>query len=393
VQVAYTAAQQQLRHEFRGYLARLMTPAVRAATRDRESGPAYREVIRSMGRDGWLTPGWPQEYGGRGLDPLAQKIVLEELWLAQAPFPFVTVNTIGPALIRRGTAAQKQALLPRIASGELNFAVGYTEPTAGTDLAALKTAAVQDGDGWVINGQKIFTSGAEGADYIWLAARTNPAAAAHRGITIFMLDTRLPGFSLSPIYTVGGVRTNITYYANVRVPAEMVVGEINGGWQLITEQLNHERVGLAALAYGAQGCFDETLAWARGTPAAGVARVIDQPWAQLALAQCYVLLQAYAVLGNRVAWQVAQGETRADLASACKVFSTESYVEVLRLLLEVTGSAGLLQEGSPGALLQGRLESEYRRCQINTFGGGATEVLRDMVAQMALNLPRAAAGR
>ena len=393
MQVAYTPAQQQLRHEFRGYLAQLMTPAVRAATRDRESGPAYREVIRRMGRDGWLTPGWPQEYGGRGLDPLAQKIVLEELWLAQAPFPFVTVNTIGPALIRRGTAAQKQALLPRIASGELNFAVGYTEPTAGTDLAALKTAAVQEGDGWVINGQKIFTSGAEGADYIWLAARTNPAAAAHRGITIFMLDTRLPGFSVSPIYTVGGIRTNITYYANVRVPAEMVVGEINGGWQLITEQLNHERVGLAALAYGAQGCFDETLAWARSTPAAGVARVIDQPWAQLALAHCYVLLQAYAVLGNRVAWQVAQGETRADLASACKVFSTESYVEVLRLLLEVTGSAGLLQEGSPGALLQGRLESEYRRCQINTFGGGATEVLRDMVAQMALNLPRAAAGR
>ncbi len=393
MQVAYSPAQQQLRHEFRGYLARLMTPAVRAATRDRESGPAYREVIRRMGRDGWLTPGWPHEYGGRGLDPLAQKIVLEELWLAQAPFPFVTVNTIGPALIRRGTAAQKQALLPRIASGELNFAVGYTEPTAGTDLAALKTAAVQDGDEWVINGQKIFTSGAEGADYIWLAARTNPAAAAHRGITIFMLDTRLPGFSVSPIYTVGGIRTNVTYYANVRVPAGMVVGEVNGGWQLITEQLNHERVGLAALAYGAQGCFDETLAWARSTPAAGVARVIDQPWAQLALAQCYVLLQAYAVLGNRVAWQVAQGETRAELASACKVFSTESYVEVLRLLLEVTGSAGLLQEGSPGALLQGRLESEYRRCQINTFGGGATEVLRDMVAQMALNLPRAAAGR
>ena len=391
--VAYTAAQQQLRREFRAYLAALMTPEVRAATRNRESGPAYREVIRRMGHDGWLTPGWPQAYGGRGLDPLAQKIVLEELWLAEAPFPFVTVNTIGPALIRRGSAEQKRTLLPRIASGELIFAIGYTEPGAGTDLASLQTQALREGDAYLISGQKVFTSGAEGADYIWLAARTDPAAPAHRGITIFMLDTRLPGFALTPIHTVGGLRTNVTYYENVRVPASMIVGELNGGWQLITEQLNHERVGLAALAYGAQGCFDETLAWARTATAGRGARVIDQPWVQCALAEAYALLQAYAVLGNRVAWEVAQGETRAELASACKVFSTESYIEVLRLLLEVTGSAGLLREGSPGALLRGRLESEYRRCQINTFGGGATEVLRDMVAQMGLGLPRAGASR
>jgi len=391
--VAYTAAQQQLRREFRAYLAALMTPEVRAATRNRESGPAYREVIRRMGRDGWLTPGWPQAYGGRGLDPLAQKIVLEELWLAEAPFPFVTVNTIGPALIRRGSAEQKRALLPRIASGELIFAIGYTEPGAGTDLASLQTQALREGDAYLISGQKVFTSGAEGADYIWLAARTDPAAPAHRGITIFMLDTRLPGFALTPIHTVGGLRTNVTYYENVRVPASMIVGELNGGWQLITEQLNHERVGLAALAYGAQGCFDETVAWARTATAGTGARVIDQPWVQCALAEAYALLQAYAVLGNRVAWEVAQGETRAELASACKVFSTESYIEVLRLLLEVTGSAGLLREGSPGVLLRGRLESEYRRCQINTFGGGATEVLRDMVAQMGLGLPRAGASR
>ncbi len=384
--VEYTAAQQALRAEFRAYLAALMTPEARAATHNRESGPTFRALLRRMGADGWLTPGWPREYGGRGLDPLAQKIILEELWLAEAPFPFVTVNTIGPALIRRGSEAQKRDILPRIARGELNFAVGYTEPQAGTDLAALKTQAVRDGDDFVINGQKVFTSGAEGADYIWLAARTDPGA-GHRGISILMLDTRLPGFALSPIHTVGGVRTNVTFYENVRVPASMLVGELNGGWQLITEQLNHERVGLAALAYGAQGCFDDTLAWARGAGLTG------RPWVQAALAECYALLQAYAVLGNRVAWEVAQGQTRAQLASACKVFSTESYIRVLRLLLEVTGPAGLLRDGSPGAILHGRLESEYRRCQINTFGGGATEILRDMVAQMGLGLPRAAGPR
>ena len=385
--VEYTPAQQALRAEFRAYLSGLMTPEARAATRNRESGPAYRALLRRMGADGWLTPGWPQAYGGRGLDPLAQKIVLEELWLAEAPFPFVTVNTIGPALIRRGSEAQKRQLLPRIAAGELNFAVGYTEPQAGTDLAALKTRAVRDGDCFVINGQKVFTSGAEGADYIWLAARTDESA-GHRGISIIMVDTNLPGFSVTPIHTVGGIRTNVTFYNDVRVPVAMLVGELNGGWQLITEQLNHERVGLAALAYGAQGCFDDTLAWARATASAG-GRVIDAPWVQAAFAECYVLLQAYAVLGNRVAWEVAQGETRAQLASACKVFSTESYIRVLRLLLDVTGAAGLLQPDAPGAILQGRLENEYRRCQINTFGGGATEILRDMVAQMGLGLPRA----
>ena len=387
--VAHSTEQLQLRQEFRAYLQALLTPAVRAATLDGESSPAFRQVVRRMGADGWLTPGWPREYGGRGLDPLAQKILLEELWLAEAPFPFVTVNTIGPALIRRGTAQQKRELLPRIARGELNFAIGYSEPQAGTDLAALRTRAQRDGDEFIVNGQKVFTSGAEGADYIWLAVRTDPQAPAHRGISILMLDTRLPGFALAPIHTVGGVRTNVTFYENVRVPVSMLVGELNAGWQLITEQLNHERIGLAALAYGAQACFDATLAWARESTAAGGGSLMSQPWVQGALAECYVLLQAYGVLGNRVAWEVAQGESRAQLASACKVFSTETYIRVLRLLLEITGSAGLLRQGSAGALLNGRLEREYRRCQINTFGGGATEVLRDMVAQMALGLPRA----
>jgi len=393
VRVAYTPAQEQLRGEFRAYLATLLTPELRTAMRNREDGALYRRVIRRMGADGWLTPGWPREYGGRGLDPLAQKIMLEELWLAEAPFPFVTVNTIGPALIRRGNPEQRRELLPRIARGELNFAIGYSEPGAGTDLAALTTRAERDGEFYVVNGQKVFTSGAEVADFIWLAARTDPKAEAHRGITILMLDTHLPGFALAPIHTVGGLRTNITYYDNVRVPVSMVVGEVNGGWQLITEQLNHERVGLAALAYGAQGCFDATVDWARTTAASGGGRIIDQGWVQMALAEAYVLLEAYAVLGNRVAWEVGQGGTRAELASVCKIFSTETYIKVLRRLLEVTGSAGLLTEDSPGAVLKGRLEAEYRRCQINTFGGGATEVLRDMVAQVGLGLPRATAPR
>lgn len=177
MQVEYTAEQLALRREFRAYLADLMTPEEREQMRhNREGGELYRTVMRRMGRDGWLTPGWPLEYGGRALDPLAQKILLEELWLAEAPFPFVTVNTIGPALIRRGTEQQKREFLPRIARGEIIFSVGYTEPTAGSDLASLRTRAERDGDHYVINGQKIFTSGVQSADYVWLAARTDANA-------------------------------------------------------------------------------------------------------------------------------------------------------------------------------------------------------------------------
>ncbi|WP_156839540.1 acyl-CoA dehydrogenase family protein [Novosphingobium aquimarinum] len=388
--VDFTEDQKAIRAEFRAYLAKLMTPEVRAATVSVESGETYRQVIRQMGEDGWLTPGWPEAYGGRGLDSLTQKILLEELVLAEAPFPFVTVNTVGPALMRLGTEKQKAEILPRIATGELIFAIGYSEPSAGTDLASLKTRAVREGDEYVVNGQKIFTSGAEGADYVFLAVRTDPEAPPHKGITILMMDTKLPGFSVSPIWTVGGVRTNITYYEDVRVPADMVIGEVNAGWRLIAEQLNHERIGLAALTYGANGCFDQVVEWAGQVETGEGARLLDVSWVQSSLGEAYALLRAIDVMGNRVAAQVAEGSTRADLASGLKVFGTEGVIKVMRLLLDVIGSAGLVTAGSPGAVLKGRIEREYRKCQINTFGGGTAEVLRDMVAQVGLGMPRGA---
>lgn len=388
--VEASAGQKALRAEFRAYLQGLMTEEIRAATAGNEGGPLYRQVIRQMGRDGWLTPGWPVEYGGRGLDPSMQKILLEELVLAEAPYPFVTVNTVGPALMRLGTEEQKREILPRIATGDLIFAIGYTEPGAGSDLASLKTRAVREGDEFIINGQKVFTSGAEGADYVFLAARTDPSAPKHKGITIFMVDTKLPGFSVSPIWTVGGIRTNVTYYENIRVPASAIIGRENGGWQLIAEQLNHERIGLAALTYGANGHFDDVVAWAREVKTADGGALIDQPWVQLALGECYALLNAVKLMGDRVGWEVSQGITRPELASGLKVFGTEGMIRAMRLLLDIMGAAGLVRDGSPGAQLRGRIEREFRKCQINTFGGGAAEVLRDMVAQIGMKMPRAA---
>ena len=383
-----TAEQKALRTELRAYFATLMTPDVLAATRDVESGELYRRLIRQMGKDGWLGVGWPKEYGGQGRAASDQLIFFEEALLAGAPLPFVTLNTVGPALMALGSDAHKKMFLPGILSGEIHFAIGYSEPEAGTDLAALTTTAVREGDEYVINGTKSFTSGAEGADYIWLAARTDADAPKHKGLTIFIVDTKLPGFSVSPIYTVGSMRTNMTYYDHVRVPASMTVGAVNGGWQLITAQLNHERISLAAFGVKALGLYNDTLAWARAQVAADGRPLIEQPWVQMVLAEAYCRLKAMRVMNARMAWELEQGQPDPARASAAKVYGTECVIEVYRLLLQVPGPMGAIQAESAGALANGELERQYRLCQINTFGGGVNEIQREIVAMLGLRMPR-----
>jgi alkylation response protein AidB-like acyl-CoA dehydrogenase len=383
-----TTEQKALRAELRAYFAKLMTPEVLAATRDAESGATYHRLIRQMGKDGWLGIGWPKEYGGQGRAASEQVIFFEEALLAGAPIPFVTLNTVGPAIMALGSDEHKKKFLPGILSGEIHFAIGYSEPEAGTDLAALTTAAARDGDDYVINGTKCFTSGAEGADYVWLAARTDPEAPKHKGLTIFIVDTQQPGFSVSPIHTVGGVRTNMTYYDNVRVPASMVVGTVNGGWRLITAQLNHERIGLAAFGVKALGLYNDTLAWARASLTEDGRAVIEQPWAQMALAEAYCRLKAMRVMNARMTWELEQGRLDPARASAAKVYGTECLIEVYRLLLGVVGPVGAIEADSPGAILNGGLERQYRACQINTFGGGVNEIQREIVAMLGLGMPR-----
>lgn len=208
-------------------------------------GPTYREVIRRMGRDGWLGVGWPTTYGGRGFSEIEQQIFTNEAIRADVPLPAVTLQTVGPTLQEHGTEEQKQKFLPAILAGEVHFAIGYTEPEAGTDLASLTTSAVLDGDHYIVNGQKIFTTGGHDADYIWLAVRTDKDAPKHKGISILIVDTKDPGFSWTPIITADGAHhVNATYYNDVRVPVSMRVGDEGGGWKLITTQLNHERVML-----------------------------------------------------------------------------------------------------------------------------------------------------
>ena len=380
-----TPDQLALRAELRDYFAKLLTPEVRNALDfETEGGETFRMAVRQMGSDGWLGIGWPVEYGGQGRPATDQFIFFTEVQRARAPFPFVTLSTVGPMIINHGTEQQKKFFLSGILAGEINCAIGYTEPEAGTDLASLRTCAVLDGDEWLINGNKIYTSGADQADYIWLACRTDPDAPKHKGISIIMVPTTTPGFSCTPIVTVGGVATTASYYADVRVPKDALIGELHGGWRLITGQLNHERVGLAAVSALAFRLWDEVAAWvvAQG--------LTDVGWIQQDLALTYSLLEAQKLLTWRMTAAVAADTLGAADSSSVKVFGTESTVEIYHKLLGIVGAAGYLSPGSPGAVLHGDLERAGRQAQINTFGGGVNEIQREILAMAGLGMKRGA---
>jgi 3-oxocholest-4-en-26-oyl-CoA dehydrogenase alpha subunit len=382
----YTPEQEQLRKNYRERLEAVMTPERRKAVAGlMEGGAAMTECRKALGAAGLLGVAWPTEYGGHGLTALEQYIFGEEARRVNAPLPMITLNTVGPTLIQYGTEEQKQKFLPAILRGDVDFAIGYSEPGAGSDLASLRTSAVRDGNEFVINGSKMFTSGAEFADYIWLAARTDPEAKKHKGITVFMVPTDSPGYSWKPLNTMPGVQTYYTFYDDVRVPESAVVLGENQGWKLVTNQLNLERAALGNLG-ALEPLFNKTLEWARTTPLDdGV--VIDQPWVQQALARVEAQVAAYRLLNLRVNTNMGSGALGMGEASAAKVFGTELTQQVARELLDVVGQAGTVKGSA--APLKGELESAYRLAVINTFGGGANELQRDIIAMAGLLMPRA----
>ncbi len=391
MQLAPTPEQVALQEELRGYFQELMTPElveeIQGSTEG--GGPLYRHALQKMGKDGWLGIGWPKQYGGQGRSPIEQYIFSNEVQRAGFPLPFLTLGTVGPTIMQFGSEEQKRRFLPAILRGEIHFAIGYSEPDAGTDLASLKTKAERDpaSGEWVINGQKTFTSLADHADYIWQAARTDPDAPKHAGISMFLVPTDAPGFKVSPIWTLGGIRTNATFYEDIRVPEENLVGGLNNGWTMIVNQLNHERVSL--LAPGPfERVFNETLRWARSTKLPDGRRVIDQPHVQLNLARTEAHLEVLRLMGWKQAWALTRGNLHPAAASAVKVFGSEFFVEGYRWLMEIVGPAATLRRGSPGAVVRGQLERMYRTASILTFGGGANEIKRDIIAAAGLAMPR-----
>jgi len=390
VHITYTPEQQELRMELRAYFEQLLTPerreALASTTGEYGSGTVYRDVVAQMGKDGWLTLGWPTEFGGQQRSAMEQLIFTDEAAIAGAPVPFLTINSVAPTIMHFGTDEQKSFFLPKISAGELHFSIGYSEPEAGTDLASLRTTAVKDGDEYVINGQKMWTSLIAYADYVWLACRTDPEAKKHKGISMLIVPTTAEGFSYTPVHTMAGPDTSATYYQDVRVPTSALVGPEHGGWALITNQLNHERVALTS-AGPILSAQREVREWAQNTKLPDGRRVIDQEWVQINLARVHAKAE-YLKLMN---WEIANAtETPGpEAASANKVFGTEFATEAYRLLMETLGPSATLRQGSRGALLRGRIERMHRSALILTFGGGTNEVQRDIIGMTALGLPPA----
>ncbi|GAA3809242.1 acyl-CoA dehydrogenase family protein [Streptomyces phyllanthi] len=382
--LAPTERQRLLRDEIRAYFRDLMPEGPPG----RDDAPGQRALLRRIGGDGWLGLGWPEAYGGQGRGADEQFVFFDEAYRAGAPVSMVTLNTVGPTLMKYGSEEQKAFFLPRILSGDLVFAIGYSEPSAGTDLAALRTRAVRDDAGWLIDGQKIFTSNAQNADWIWLACRTDPDVPGHRGISILLVPTDAPGFSWTPIETVGGLTTTATYYDGIRVPAGNLVGEENGGWGLITNQLNHERVALAAIGMQAEDfCTAALEAACTPDPVTGRRRV-DEPWVRSRLAEVHARLAATRLLNWRLVGDVGAARLAPGDASGVKFAGTESAVAVYRMCQEIVGADALIRSGSPGVFWDGELERMNRAAQINTFGGGVSEVQREIVATMRLGMTR-----
>ena len=374
-----TTEQKKLQSELREYFTTLVSPDEAETMMTERHGPTYRRVIKRMGSDGWLGVGWPKEYGGHGFGQIEQQIFVNEAARADVPLPAVTLQTVGPTLQAYGTDEQKDKFLPAILSGDVHFAIGYTEPGAGTDLASLRTSAVLDGDHYVVNGQKIFTTGGHDADYVWLAVRTDQNAAKHKGISMLIADTSDPGYSWTPIITSDGAHhVNATYYENVRVPVSMVVGQENAGWRLITTQLNHERVMLGPAGKVA-GLYTRVAEWAR------VNEVADNPDVRRALGE----IKAVWRINELLNWQVAAGGDSVSVAdaSATKVFATERIQRIGRLVEELVGRFGDPADPDTAHLMRW-LDVQIKRNVVITFGGGVNEVMRELIATAGLGQPR-----
>jgi alkylation response protein AidB-like acyl-CoA dehydrogenase len=393
MRIALEPEQVALKEELQGYFAELVTPEVKAglaaATGEFGEAGVYKSVIRQLGTDGWLGIGWPEEYGGQNRSMIEQLIFTDVAADFGVPIPYLTLNTVGPTIMRYGSDEQKAEFLPKILAGDLHFSIGYSEPGSGTDLASLRTKAVREGDEFVINGQKMWTSLIQYADWIWLACRTDPDLPRHKGLSMILVPADAPGFSYTPVHTVAGVSTSATYYEDVRVPVGNLVGELNGGWSLMTNQLNHERVSLTSSAPLTMS-LKLVREWAQATKNPDGNRVIDSEWVQIALGRAHARIQALSLINWKLA---ADADQKVDLspaeASATKIYGSELATEVYRSLMEVVGPNAGVVAGSEGAVLAGRIERFYRSALVMTFGGGTNEIQRDIIGYVGLGLPAA----
>jgi len=381
----------KLQNELQEYFESLITPALRAELNEPEhfegGGPEFKKAMRTMGSDGWIGLSWKKEFGGKELSPIEQYIFVETVMRTGFPFPFLTTESVGPMIAEHGSAWAKEEIATKILKGELIFGIGYSEPNSGTDLASLQTKAIKQTDGYLINGQKMWTSLANFSDYIWLATRTDFEAKNHKGISMFIVPTDDPGFSMSAINTLGDVRTNATFYDNIHIPENHLVGELNQGWSLITSQLNLER--LALVNHGpVEELYKDVLKTARSTKINNDQYLSDLSWVKHNFAQVHSGIEALKLICWKQTWIMESGQLNMAEASVAKVYGSEFFIEAYRLMMEIMGELSILKNNSELTILNARLERMYRTASILTFGGGTNEVQRDIIAMAGLLMPR-----
>jgi alkylation response protein AidB-like acyl-CoA dehydrogenase len=374
------------RDELVAFIQEWRTPELLAEYRRAHggTGPQIEAFQRAIDERGWLRMCWPVEHGGEGRNPLYQFILVETMEYWGMPYGNLTFTSIAPALMAFGSEEQKKRYLPGIRKGEVRFALGYSEPNAGTDLASLRTRAERVHDGWVIQGQKIWTSLAESSTHVWLAARTDPELPKHRGISVFIVPTDSEGVTVRPLYTMADFRTNETFYDNVRIPAENLVGPLHGGWTIVMYALNFERVGLAATGSLAR-TFDRLVAHLKERRP----ELLRDPVVRRRLAQLKVDLHRQRALATRNAWTISRGGIGAGEASMAKVYGTELRQRLTNTAMDLLGRYGGLDEASGElAPIDGLMEWTWRMSPMLRFGGGTNEVQRSIIAQHHLGMQR-----
>jgi alkylation response protein AidB-like acyl-CoA dehydrogenase len=374
------------REEVREFLRENFRPDM--VERAHDTGTAHVwDLYRALGAQGWIAASWPEEYGGQGRDPFEMTAMRDELRLAGVPTDGLGQSVIVGRTIRAvGSEEQKRTFLPPFLAGEIIFALGYTEPDSGSDVAAAKTRAVRDGDDWIIDGQKMFTTLAHEAAYVFLLARTNPDVPKHRGLTMFLVPLDAPGVEIHPVHTMGGERTNATFYTGVRVADAFRVGEVDGGWDVMTVALTFERGGFGLSE--ADRVWQQTVEWATTTRRADGTRVIDDPLVRERLANMRIDNEVARLLALRCSYVAAIGGLPGVEGSMHKLWYAEAMTADASELVDMLGAEGMLAHGEDDAPVDGWVEHLYRHAAVTTIYGGTSEVQRGIIAERGLGLPR-----
>jgi alkylation response protein AidB-like acyl-CoA dehydrogenase len=385
----FTPENEGFRQEVRQFIAEHVTPELRVELQQwgREGpGPLTKELFLTLGQKGWIGMSWPKEYGGQERDLIDQYIFEEEFVRAGIPLDLNNILEQAPAIMRAGTEEQKKYFLPRMVRGEVIFALGYTEPSGGTDLASLKTRAEEDGDEYVINGQKMFTSGAHYSTHIYLMTRTDPDLPKHRGISIFLVPRDTAGITVRPLWTLTGRRTNEVFLENVRVPKTAMLGDKNNGWYIGASALNLGRAG-ARRYFTYIAAYEAIVRFVKEQTFDGRSLAND-PAIQDKLAELYCEAQVCRLFTWRSLAMVKRGLNPPYEISSEKVWGPEFHARSTEIITQILGPYAQLWEGSLLTPCEGEFPRQYVGAMVSTFAHGGVQVMRDAIARRGLGLPR-----